>query len=143
MRSRGFVSLCSLNRKLCDQVTKISVRSLGSGPDQILPAVDHRAWSPDTPVTIRMTETGETQYLSVRNCFNTLDDARATKQEANILANLASTNHRESSKSESSRDERWKTLELFSILGGCQNSLQSFHIPGSGTIPHSFCPGLS
>ena len=104
MRSRGFVSLCSLNRKLCDQVTKISVRQLGSGPDQILPAVDHRAWSPDTPVTIRMTETGETQYLSVKNHFYISDVTRATKQEANILANLASAHNRESCKSESSRD---------------------------------------
>ena len=31
----------------------------GAGPDQILEAGDHRAWTAESPVRLRLTETGE------------------------------------------------------------------------------------
>ena len=31
----------------------------GAGPDQILEAEDHRAWTAESPVRLRLTETGE------------------------------------------------------------------------------------
>ena len=31
----------------------------GAGPDQVLPANDHRAWEPQTPVKLKITQDGE------------------------------------------------------------------------------------
>ena len=36
-----------------------SVSGGGAGPDQVLEAEDHRAWTPETPVRLRLTETGK------------------------------------------------------------------------------------
>ena len=33
----------------------------GAGPDQILEAGDHRAWTAESPVRLRLTQTGETE----------------------------------------------------------------------------------
>ena len=38
-----------------------SVTGGGAGPDQILEAGDHRAWSAESPVRLRLTETGESR----------------------------------------------------------------------------------
>ena len=59
---RGGLLIGSLSRRGPRSLGGVrSVTGGGAGPDQILEAGDHRAWSAESPVRLRLTETGESR----------------------------------------------------------------------------------
>ena len=63
-RGIGIVSI-SICRSRFKGVTGVRGVSTGAGPDQVLPASDHRAWEAQTPVKLRITQAGEFSVIKL------------------------------------------------------------------------------
>ena len=61
---RGIVSI-SICRSRFTGVKGVRSLSTGAGPDQVLPASDHRAWEAQTPVKLRITQAGEFSVIKL------------------------------------------------------------------------------
>ena len=97
--------------------------SIHSGPDQILPADDFRAWAPDAAVSLRIKDSGPQSAapISVPSLFK--------KQVENLPSSLALR-----AKGSAGQYFDWTWTDYY--ISGCEESGKGFHFSWFGTSSH-------